>query len=122
VEIGIQWGLGLFHPLAALVGGSFGPGRPLFCTWSPIGRSGSGSAGNNLGCCWGGLPFSTMEGRGPLPGSGGWLPLWGIGTWTWEYRVCMGSVSECTTSIDVCLYIGCVAVSVFMCMHEGGNV
>ncbi|MEQ2285794.1 hypothetical protein AMECASPLE_035539 [Ameca splendens] len=64
----------------------------------------------------------TLEGRGPPPGSGGWLSLWGISTWTWEYRVCMGSVSECTTSIVVCLYVGCVGVSVFICTHEGGNV
>ncbi|MEQ2304471.1 hypothetical protein AMECASPLE_027302 [Ameca splendens] len=44
------------------------------------------------------------------------------GTCTWAYRVCMGSVSECTTSIVVCLFVGCVGVSVFMCTHEGGNV
>ncbi|MEQ2229829.1 hypothetical protein ILYODFUR_022872 [Ilyodon furcidens] len=31
----------------------------------------------------------------------------------------MGSVSECMTSIVVCLYVGCVGVSVFMCMYEG---
>ncbi|MEQ2231077.1 hypothetical protein ILYODFUR_035654 [Ilyodon furcidens] len=61
------------------------------------------------------------EGRGPPSGSRGWLPLWGIGTWTWEYRVCMGSVSECTMSMDACLYVRCVGVSV-MCTHEGGNV
>ncbi|MED6246710.1 hypothetical protein ATANTOWER_022306 [Ataeniobius toweri] len=61
-------------------------------------------------------------GRAPPPGSGGCLPLWGIGTWTWEYSLCMGIVGECTTSIIVCLYVGCVGVSVFMCTHENGNV
>ncbi|MEQ2279715.1 hypothetical protein AMECASPLE_012198 [Ameca splendens] len=69
---------------------------------------------------WGGLPVSTPEGWGPPPGSGDWLPLWDIRTWTWEDRVCTGSVSECTTSIVVCL--GCVGVSVFMCTHDSGNV
>ncbi|MEQ2219950.1 hypothetical protein ILYODFUR_000374 [Ilyodon furcidens] len=55
------------------------------------------------------------EGKRLPPGSGGQLPLWGIGTLTWEYRVCMGSVSESSRSIVVC-------VSVFMCTDEGGNV
>ncbi|MEQ2255330.1 hypothetical protein ILYODFUR_012844 [Ilyodon furcidens] len=81
------------------------------------GRTGSDDAGTSLDWCWCGLPVSTPKGRGPPPGSGGWLTLWGIGTWTF-----MGSVSECTTSIVVCLHIGCVGVSVFMCTHEGGNV
>ncbi|MEQ2157428.1 hypothetical protein GOODEAATRI_001800 [Goodea atripinnis] len=36
----------------------------------------------------------------------------GIGTWTWEYKVCMRSVSDSTTSIVVCLYVGRVDVSV----------
>ncbi|MEQ2248615.1 hypothetical protein ILYODFUR_020801 [Ilyodon furcidens] len=30
----------------------------------------------------------------------------------------MGSMSECTTSIVVCLYIGCVGVSVFMATQD----
>ncbi|MED6267830.1 hypothetical protein CHARACLAT_016042 [Characodon lateralis] len=47
-----------------------------------------------------------QEGRGPPPGSEGWLPLGATGGWTWECRVCMGSVSECMTSIVVCLYVG----------------
>ncbi|MED6246635.1 hypothetical protein ATANTOWER_021099 [Ataeniobius toweri] len=59
------------------------------------------------------------EGRGPPPGSGGWLSLWGIDTWTWECRVCMGSVSECTTSIVVCLYVGCVGVFLCVLMRVG---
>ncbi|MEQ2317148.1 hypothetical protein AMECASPLE_039833 [Ameca splendens] len=52
------------------------------------------------------LPL-PQEGRGPPPGSGGWLPLGGTGAWTWEYRVCMGTVSECMTSIVVYPYVGC---------------
>ncbi|MED6256464.1 hypothetical protein ATANTOWER_026679 [Ataeniobius toweri] len=75
-----------------------------------------------LGWCWGGLPVSIPRGKGTTSWVQGLLPLWGISTWTWEYKVCMGSVSECMTFIVVCLYVGCVGASVFMCMHEDGNV
>ncbi|MEQ2252611.1 hypothetical protein ILYODFUR_023529 [Ilyodon furcidens] len=95
--------------------------------WGRSGGQGQGlgfscSVGTSLGCCWNGLPVSTPERRGPPPGSRAWLALWAISTWTWEYGVCMGSVIECMTSIVVCLYVGCVGVSVFRCVHEGGNV
>ncbi|MEQ2223061.1 hypothetical protein ILYODFUR_032888 [Ilyodon furcidens] len=116
--------------------GLFGPCRPLFCTWPPprmrmgvVGDWGQGGGGGVragvtqvqarvLAVCLSPPP----EGRGPPYASRGWLSQWAIGTWTWEYRVCMGSVNECTTSIVVRLYVGCVGVSVFMCTHEGGNV
>ncbi|MED6283623.1 hypothetical protein CHARACLAT_010819 [Characodon lateralis] len=60
------------------------------------------------------------EGRGSPPGSGGWLLLWGIGTWTWEYRVCMGSVSVQPPLLFV-FTLG-AWVCVFMCTLEGGNM
>ncbi|MEQ2162551.1 hypothetical protein GOODEAATRI_020990 [Goodea atripinnis] len=41
-----------------------------------------------------------------------------IGTWTWEYRVCMGSASECTASIVVCLYIGWVCECFYVIVTE----
>ncbi|MEQ2228736.1 hypothetical protein ILYODFUR_011879 [Ilyodon furcidens] len=93
--------LGLFHPGTALVGGL------VWTRWTPllymarspdrdggfgVGAGGqgldwgsSGNAGTRLGWCCSGLPVSTLEGRGPPPGSGGWLPFSGIGSWTWEY-------------------------------------
>ncbi|MED6243839.1 hypothetical protein ATANTOWER_028071 [Ataeniobius toweri] len=66
--------------------------------------------------CWGGLPVSTPGWKGTTSWVRGLVAPVG----NQHLGVRMGSMSECTTSIVVCLYIGCVGV--FMCTHEGGNV
>ncbi|MED6295189.1 hypothetical protein CHARACLAT_029108 [Characodon lateralis] len=75
VEITIHWGVGtvLFWDSSGLEARLEGP---LLLFVAPSLDRGLGRGRSGL-----------MLGWGPPPGCGGWLPFWGIGTWTWEYRV-----------------------------------
>ncbi|MEQ2285666.1 hypothetical protein AMECASPLE_034276, partial [Ameca splendens] len=94
----LAWSLLSFLLMCAIIRSQSGGGSGLLGTWfgAEPGRGHPGVGGAGAVCL--SLP---QEGRGPPPGSRGWLPLGGTGAWTWEYRVCMGSVSwvlDCSLS------------------------
>ncbi|MEQ2190420.1 hypothetical protein XENOCAPTIV_014090 [Xenoophorus captivus] len=113
VEIGVHWGVGTVWSwggsgwLACLdwVDPSF-IYLSIFFPFLGLVLSGLGAAGPSLDM-W--LGWSSCS-------QGGWSPLWGINTWTWEYRVHRGvrvSVHSCISLRWVC---GCEC---FMCTHKG---